>query len=103
MGASDKIEMSPAGMRRHTPAGAQFDFAVLQCCPLEGGSITAPSSYLEMLTCCRDAVWPARRGDGGCRLRVLQAGKRTQRLLSTSLSFEYVTGRCVRDKWLTGA
>jgi hypothetical protein len=50
-------------LRRHTAAGPQFDFAVLWCCALEGGSITAPSSYHEMLTCCRDTVQLARRGD----------------------------------------
>ena len=53
------IETSPAGLRRHTAAAPARDFAVIQCCALEGGSITAPSSYHEMLTCCRDTVRPA--------------------------------------------
>ena len=48
------IETSPAGLRRHTAAAPAQDSAVLQCCALEGSSITAPSRYPEMLTCCRD-------------------------------------------------
>ena len=56
--ASDKIETSPAGLRRHTLQSLVRDWAVNRCCPLEGSSITAPSSYPEMLTCCMDAVQP---------------------------------------------